>query len=298
MKKLISMLLALGMCFALLTACGSNGSNGAAANGDKSAASGSASASASAAASGDKADGDAAELTTLTEGVLTMATNAQFPPYEMVADGDGVDGTGFEGIDVELAAALADKLGLKLQIDDMDFDAALTAVQQGKCDVVLGGLTYTEKRDEVMDFSTPYSQGVQVIIVKEDSAVQSADDLANVDMIGTQRGTTGYIYCSDTTDNGGFGEDHVAAYDSGAAAVQALMNGQVDAVVIDQAPAEAYVAANEGLRIVDTPYVTEDYCVAMAEGNTAMQDAINNALAELTADGTVQQILDTYINAD
>ena len=295
MKKLISMLLALGMCFALLTACGSNGSNGAAANGDKSAASGSASASASA---GDKADGDAAELTTLTKGVLTMATNAQFPPYEMVADGDGVDGTGFEGIDVELAAALADKLGLKLQIDDMDFDAALTAVQQGKCDVGLGGLTYTEKRDEVMDFSTPYSQGVQVIIVKEDSAVQSADDLANVDMIGTQRGTTGYIYCSDTTDNGGFGEDHVAAYDSGAAAVQALMNGQVDAVVIDQAPAEAYVAANEGLRIVDTPYVTEEYCVAMAEGNTAMQDAINNALAELTADGTVQQILDKYINAD
>ena len=216
----------------------------------------------------------------------------------MVADGDGVDGTGFEGIDVELAAALADKLGLKLQVDDMDFDAALTAVQQGKCDVVLGGLTYTETRDEVMDFSTPYSQGVQVIIVKEDSAVQSADDLANVDMIGTQRGTTGYIYCSDTTDNGGFGEDHVAAYDSGAAAVQALMNGQVDAVVIDQAPAEAYVAANEGLRIVDTPYVTEDYCVAMAEGNTAMQDAINNALAELTADGTVQQILDKYINAD
>ena len=297
MKKLISMLLALGMCFALLTACGSNGSNGAASTGDKSAASGSASASASA-STGDKADGDAAELTTLTEGVLTMATNAQFPPYEMVADGDGVDGTGFEGIDVELAAALADKLGLKLQIDDMDFDAALTAVQQGKCDVVLGGLTYTEKRDEVMDFSTPYAQGVQVIIVKEDSAVQTADDLANVDMIGTQRGTTGYIYCSDTPDNGGFGEDHVAAYDNGAAAVQALLNGQVDAVVIDQAPAEAYVAANAGLRIVETPYVTEDYCVAMAEGNTAMQDAINNALAELTADGTVQQILDKYINAD
>ena len=290
MKKLISMLLALGMCFALLTACGSNGSNGAASNGDKSAASGSASASASA---GDKADGDAAELTTLTKGVLTMATNAQFPPYEMVADGDGVDGTGFEGIDVELAAALADKLGLKLQIDDMDFDAALTAVQQGKCDVVLGGLTYTEDRDELMDFSTPYSQGVQVIIVPEDSTIASGDDLANADMIGTQRGTTGFIYCSDD-----YGDDHVAAYDNGAAAVQALLNGQVDAVVIDQAPAEAYVAANTGLKIVETPYVVEDYCVAMGEGNTAMQDAINNALAELTADGTVQQILDKYINAD
>ena len=295
MKKLVSMLLALGMCFALLTACGSNGSNSAASNGDKSAASSAPAASASASGdkSDDKADGDTAELTTLTEGVLTMATNAQFPPYEMVADGDGVDGTGFEGIDVELAAALADKLGLELQIDDMDFDAALTAVQQGKCDVVLGGLTYTEDRDKVMDFSTPYSQGVQVIIVKDGSDIASADDLANAGMIGTQRGTTGFIYCSDD-----YGDDHVAAYDNGAAAVQALLNGQVDAVVIDQAPAESYVAANDGLKIVETPYVTEDYCVAMGEGNTAMQDAINNALAELTADGTVQQILDKYINAD
>ena len=293
MKKIVSLLLALGMCFALLTACGSSASTGASTSGDKSAAtSGSASASASAASS-DSSDGDAAKLTTLTEGVLTMATNAQFPPYEMVADGDGVDGTGFEGIDVELAAALADKLGLKLQIDDMDFDAALTAVQQGKCDVVLGGLTYTEKRDQVMDFSTPYSQGVQVIIVPEDSTIASGDDLANANMIGTQRGTTGFIYCSDD-----YGDDHVAAYDNGAAAVQALLNGQVDAVVIDQAPAEAYVAANTGLKIVETPYVVEDYCVAMGEGNTAMQDAINNALAELTADGTVQQILDKYITAD
>ncbi len=284
MKKFFSLLLALAMVLALAS-CGSTASTGT----DTSAAATSGSASASDA----DASGETAGLTTLTEGVLTMATNAQFPPYEMVADGDGVDGTGYEGIDVELAAALAEKLGLELQIDDMDFDAALTAVQQGKCDVVLGGLTYTEDRDELMDFSTPYSQGVQVIIVPEDSAVASADDLADLDMIGTQRATTGFIYCSDD-----YGDDHVAAYDNGAAAVQALLNGQVDAVVIDQAPAQEFVAANEGLKIVDTPYITEDYCVAMAEGNTAMQDAINNALAELIADGTVQSILDNYITAD
>jgi arginine/lysine/histidine transporter system substrate-binding protein len=286
MKKFLSLLLALAMVLALAS-CGSTASNS---TDTSAAASGS---DASASASDADASGETAELTTLTEGVLTMATNAQFPPYEMVADGDGVDGTGYEGIDVELAAALAEKLGLKLQIDDMDFDAALTAVQQGKCDVVLGGLTYTEARDELMDFSTPYSQGVQVIIVKEDSTVTSADDLADLDMIGTQRATTGFIYCSDD-----YGDDHVAAYDNGAAAVQALLNGQVDAVVIDQAPAQEFVAANDGLKIVETPYITEDYCVAMAEGNTAMQDAINSALAELTEDGTVQSILDKYITAD
>ena len=290
MKKLISMLLALGMCFALLTACGSNGSNDAASTGDKSAASGSASASASA-STGDKADGDAAELTTLTEGVLTMATNAQFPPYEMVADGDGVDGTGFEGIDVELAAALADKLGLKLQIDDMDFDAALLSVQQGKADIVMAGVTVTDERKAVMDFSDSYATGIQSIIVPEGSDIASPDDLAGK-KIGTQRGTTGYIYCTDD-----FGEDAVVAYDSGLTAVQALNNGQVDAVVIDNAPAKEYVAANPGLKVLETSYAEEDYAIGMAKGSS-LEDAINAALEELKADGTLQSIVDKYITAE
>ncbi len=287
MKKLLSLLLAASMCVVLLAACGSNGS----ADASKGAAS--SAPAASAAASGDKADGDAAEVKTIESGKLIMATNAQFPPYEMVADGDGVNGTGFEGIDIEIAAAIAEKLGLELQVDDMDFDAALTAVQQGKCDLVLAGLTYTDERAQLMTFSDSYAQGVQAIIVKEDSAIASPDDLANAGMIGTQRGTTGYLYCTDD-----FGEDHVAAYDSGAAAVQALMNGQVDAVVIDKMPAETFAAENDGLKVLDTAYTTEDYCAAMNKDNEALTKEVNVVLAELKADGTLDQIVAKYINAN
>ncbi len=287
MKKLLSLLLAASMCVVLLAACGSNGS----ADANKGAAS--SAPAASAAASGDKADGDAAEVKTIESGKLIMATNAQFPPYEMVADGDGVNGTGFDGIDIEIAAAIAEKLGLELQVDDMDFDAALTAVQQGKCDLVLAGLTYNEERAQLMTFSDSYAQGVQAIIVKDGSDIATADDLANAGMIGTQRGTTGYLYCTDD-----FGEDHVAAYDSGAAAVQALLNGQVDAVVIDKMPAETFAAENDGLKVLDTAYTTEDYCAAVAKDNEALVKEVNAVLAELKADGTLDQIVAKYINAN
>lgn len=240
--------------------------------------------------------GDYGEFTTIEEGKLIMSTNAQFPPYEMVADGEGFNGTGFEGIDVEIASAIADKLGLELQIDDMEFDSALLAVQNNTADVMLAGLSYSEERDEVVDFSTSYATGVQVVIVKEGSDV-TMDNLGEK-MIGTQRGTTGYIYASDTPENGGYGEDHVQAYDNGATAVQALVNGQIDAVIIDQAPAEEFVAANEGLTILPGNWVEEKYCAAVDEGNTALLDAIDTALQELIDDGTVQEILDKYITAE
>ena len=265
-----------------LSACGGNNS----------AASSSAAGSVSGSASGSASNGDAA-FTTVTPGKLTMSTNASFPPYEMVAD----DGS-FEGIDVEVAGAIAEKLGLELQVDDMGFDAALQAAQTGKSDMVMAGVTITEERQAVMDFSNSYANGVQVVIVKEDSPIQTVDDLANANMIGCQMGTTGYIYCSDTPENGGFGEDHVTPYDDGAAAVQALMNGQVDAVVIDNMPAQSYVAANPGLKILDGEFTNEDYAIGVAKGNTALLDAINGALEELTADGTIQSIVDKYISAN
>lgn len=242
--------------------------------------------------------GDYGEFTTIEEGKLIMSTNAQFPPYEMVADGEGFNGTGFEGIDVEIAAAIAEKLGLELQIDDMEFTSALTAVQNNAADVILAGLTYNEERDEVLDFTESYSTGVQVVIVTEDSDITSIDDLANDKMIGTQAGTTGWAYASDTPENGGYGEDHVNGYDSGALAVQALLNGQIDAVIIDDAPAQEFVKANEGLKILETPWITEDYCAAVDEGNEALLNAINNALVEMIEDGTVQEILDKYITAE
>ena len=228
----------------------------------------------------------ASELKTVEAGKLIMSTNAAFPPYEMVAD----DGS-FEGIDVEVAGAIAGKLGLELVVDDMDFDAALLAVQQNKSDIVMAGVTVTEDRQLIMNFSDSYATGVQVVIVKEGSDV-TLDNLGEK-MIGTQRGTTGYIYTS-----GDYGDDHVTAYDNGASAVQALLNGQVDCVVIDSAPAEAFVAANAGLTILDTEYVTESYAIGVNKDNTALLDAINQALAELTADGTVQAIVDKYITAE
>ena len=265
-----------------LSACGGNNS----------AASSSAAGSVSGSASGSASNGDAA-FTTVTPGKLTMSTNASFPPYEMVAD----DGS-FEGIDVEVAGAIAEKLGLELQVDDMGFDAALQAAQTGKSDMVMAGVTVTEERQAVMDFSNSYANGVQVVIVKEDSPIQTVDDLANANMIGCQMGTTGYIFCSDTPENGGFGEDHVTPYDDGAAAVQALMNGQIDAVVIDNKPAQEYVAANPGLKILDGEFTNEDYAIGVAKGNTALLDAINGALEELTNDGTIQSIVDKYISAN
>ena len=226
------------------------------------------------------------EFTTIVEGKLTMSTNAQFPPYEMTTD-DG----GFEGIDVEIATAIAEKLDLELDILDMDFDSALLAVQQGKSDIVMAGVTVNEDRLLVMDFTDSYATGVQVVIVKEGSDV-TIDNMGE-GLIGTQRGTTGNIYCTDD-----YGEDHVVAYDDGFTAVQALMNGQVDCVVIDNAPAQEFVKNNAGLAILDTEYAVEDYAIGLNKGNTALLDAINSALAELIADGTVQSIIDKYIPAE
>lgn len=234
-----------------------------------------------------EAGAEAAELTTVNAGKLTMSTNAEFPPYETTTDSGEL-----EGIDIDVAAAVAEKLGLELQVDDMDFDAALLAAQNGKSDMVMAGVTVTDERLKVMDFSDTYAEGIQSIIVKEDSPIASPDDLADK-MIGTQRGTTGYLYCSDD-----FGEDAVVAYDNGLTAVQALNNGQVDAVVIDNEPAKAYVESNPGLKILDTSYTEEDYAIGMNKSNTALLEAVNAALEELKADGTLQAIVDKYIKAE
>ena len=233
------------------------------------------------------------DFTVVEAGKLHMSTNAAFPPYEMTTD-DG----GFEGIDVEVADAIAQKLGLELVVDDMGFDAALTAVQTGQSDIVMAGITVTEDRLEVMDFSDSYATGVQVVIVREDSPIHTIDDLANAEMIGCQAATTGYIYASDTPENGGYGEDHVTAYENGALAVMALVNGQIDAVIIDNEPAKAFVEANEGLKILDTPWVEEEYAIGVAKGNTDLLDAINAVMEELKADGTFQSIVDKYITAE
>lgn len=277
MKKFVSLLLAAGMALSL-AACGNSAAPAA---------------SSSAKSSADSAAASSAAYTTVEKGKLHMATNAAFPPYEMVKD----DGS-FEGIDVDIAGKIAEKLGLELVVDDMDFTAAVNAPAQGKADLCMAGLTVNDERKKNLDFTDTYATGVQVVIVKQDSDIASPDDLANDKMIGTQEGTTGYNYCSATPEDGGYGEDHVIAYTNGATAVQALLAGKVDAVVIDKAPAEEYVKANPGLKILETAFTNEDYAIAVKKGNTALLEAVNGALQELIADGTVQSILDQYIKAN
>ena len=280
MKKLLAVLLALGLVFAL-AACGNGDSESSQTPSENVTES-----QEPAASDEGGATGDYGEFTTIEEGKLIMSTNAAFPPYEMTTD-DG----GFEGIDVEIAQAIANKLGLELVIDDMDFTAALEAAQSGMSDMVMAGVTVNEDRLAVMDFTDSYATGVQVVIVKEGSDV-TLDNLGE-QLIGVQNGTTGWQYCSDE-----FGDDHVSAFDNGITAVQALMQDQVDCVVIDQGPAEVFVSENAGLTILETEYAVEDYAIGVAKGNEGLLNAINTALAELQADGTVQSIIDKYITAE
>ena len=284
MKKLIAVLLAGLMC-ASLAACGSKTEEPAQAPAETEAPAQEGQDAEAPAETEAPAEGSA-EVKTVTEGVLTMGTNAAFPPYEFY------EGEEIVGIDAEIAGLLAEKLGLKLEIMDMDFSAIVTSVQTGGVDIGLAGMTVTEERLENVNFTNSYATGVQVIIVKEDSEIASADDLEGK-LIGVQEGTTGYTFCSED-----FGEENVLAYTNGATAVQNLINGSVDCVVIDQQPAISFVEANEGLKILETEYVIEDYAAAISKDNEGLMNALNAALKELIADGSIQEILDKYIKAE
>jgi polar amino acid transport system substrate-binding protein len=226
---------------------------------------------------------------------LVMATNANFPPYEFM------EGEEYKGIDIEMAQKLAEKLGMKLVIENVEFGTIVAGVETKKFDIGVAGMTVTDERKKQVNFSDTYATGVQVVIVKDGGKVASLDDLAGADiMIGVQQDTTGHIYAGDSVDNGGYGEDHVTPFLNGADAVNALINGQVDAVIIDQEPAKAFVAANEGkgLTILDAEWAVEDYAIAINKENTELLENINKALAEMKADGTLQAIIDTYIKAN
>ncbi|MCR4558124.1 MAG: ABC transporter substrate-binding protein [Saccharofermentans sp.] len=235
----------------------------------------------------------AASFTTVESGKLIMATNAFFPPYEYY------EGEKIVGIDAEIASAVANKLGLELVIEDVEFDSIIAGVQGGKYDIGCAGMTVTEDRLKSVNFSTPYATGIQSIIVTTDSEIKDIDTLLDGSYkVGVQSGTTGDIYMSDTPDNGGVGEDRVERFSKGNDAVIALTSGKIDAVVIDNEPAKAFVAANEGLKILETPYTVEDYAMAINKDNVALNDAINQALKELTDDGTIPGIVNKYIPAE
>ena len=228
-------------------------------------------------------------------GVLRMGTNATFPPYEYMDENNEV-----AGIDAEIAAAIADKLGMELEITDMAFESLIPALQAGTIDIVLAGMTVDPERAEQVNFTDTYATGVQVVIVPENSdiaPVENEEGAMEVDLtgktIGVQTGTTGDLYCTDD-----YGQEFVKQFDNGPLAVAALMNGQVDCVVIDNEPAKNYVAANEGLKILDTAFANEDYAAAIAKDNTELFEQVNTAIQELKADGTIQTIIEKYILAE
>jgi polar amino acid transport system substrate-binding protein len=284
MKKILALVCALVLCLSLC-ACSSKTADTSA---EDAAAAEETTETTETAEAADDTEAEEATLDTAVAGTLTMATNAEFPPYEYY-EGDEV-----VGIDAEIAAAIAEKLGLELDIQDMAFDSIIPAITSGKADVGLAGMTVTEERQQSVDFSDSYATGVQVIIVTEDSPITSADDLFGDGnyTIGVQNATTGDLYCTWDIEDEGLGT--VQRYNKGADAVQALVTGKVDCVVIDNEPAKAFVAANEGLKILDTEYITEDYAIALAK-DSSLTEPVNNALKELIADGTVQSILDKYI---
>ena len=260
MKKIISLVMVLVMATAVFSACGSKSSDS-------------------------KSGGDGKQ-------VLSMATNAEFPPYEYVEGEDVV------GIDVDIDQAIADKLGMELKVDNMNFDSIIPAITSGKDAIGVAGMTVTDERKKNVDFTDSYATGVQVVIVREDSKITDVKDLTTKgadNTIGVQLGTTGDIYCTSDIQDKGFGK--VQQFNKGADAVQALVSGKIDCVVIDNQPAKEFVKANKGLKILDTEYVTEDYAIAVAKDNTELKDKINGALNELKADGTIQKILDKYIKA-
>ena len=218
--------------------------------------------------------------------VLTMATNATFPPYEYY------DGNKIVGIDADIAAAIADKLGMTLDIQDTEFGSIITGVQTGKYDMGMAGMTVNEERQQSVNFTKSYAKGIQVVIVKKGSDIKSIDDIAG-HKIGVQQDTTGHIYATDD-----YGDDSVVPFNKATDTVAALESGKVDCVIIDNEPAKSYVKSYDDLEILSTSYADEDYAICIAKDNTELMDKVNKALDELIADGTVQKIVDKYISAE
>lgn len=216
---------------------------------------------------------------------LVMATNAEFPPYEYR------EGDKFVGIDVEIANAIAEDLGMELKIEDMAFESVIAAVQSGKADVGLAGLTVDEDRLKNVDFSESYTTAAQVVIIKDGSPVASPDDLAGK-KIGVQVGTTGAQYAGDIEDA------KVEQYNKGFEAVQALTQDKLDAVIIDREPAKVFVSQNEGLIILDEEFTVEDYAIAVAKNNDEILGKVNASLKKLKDSGRLQEIIDKYISAE
>ncbi len=242
------------------------------------------------AAGEDEAGAEAAgAVTTKTEGVLTFGTNAEFPPFEFVAGTGVIDQ--YDGIDMAIAKQIAEDNGMTAAIENMEFDSLLVALQNGQIDAAIAAMTVTEERKEAVDFSVPYYTATQVMIVKEDSDIAAAADMADKKICVVQ-GYTGEICVNDM----GYSYE---AFKKGTEAVLELVNGKCDVVVIDSATAQKYVDDNEGLKIVEdaSAFESEEYAVAVQKGNTALLDMINKAIEAKLADGTISDLGVQYTEA-
>lgn len=221
------------------------------------------------------------------EGELIMATNATFPPYEFVENGE------YEGIDVEIAGKIAEELNLELVIEDVEFGSIIAGVESGKYDMGMAGMTVTDERKESVNFSETYAVAVQSVIVPAGSDIKSIDDISADTKIGVQQDTTGDIYATEA-----YGDEAIVRYKAGPDAVQALASGKVDCVIIDKEPAKAYVEANDGLELLESAYAEEEYAICVAKENDELLEKINTALTKLKSDGTIDEIVSKYISAE
>lgn len=288
MKKNVIVLAAAVCMAAALTACGSSKS----ATETTTAAAETTTATAETTTTADTTAADAAdtsaaaaEKTESTGGKIVMVTNAEFPPYEYHENDTIV------GIDADIARAVAEQMGVELEIQDMAFDSLIPAIQSGKADFAAAGMTVDEDRLKNVDFTDTYAQAAQVIIVKKDSPIASPDELTGK-KIGVQTGTTGDIYASDIENA------EVQRFNKGMEAVMALNQGKIDAVVIDREPAKVFVKENEGLKILDEAFTEEEYAIAVKKGNTELLEKMNAAIKELKESGELQKIVDKYITAE
>ena len=217
---------------------------------------------------------------------LTFGTNAEFPPFEYVTS-NGALGE-YDGIDMAIAKQIAEDNGMTAAVENMEFDSLLVALQNGQIDAVIAGMTATDERRETVDFSTPYYTATQVMIVKEDSDITSAADMADKKICVIQ-GYTGEVCVQDM----GYTYE---AFKKGTEAVMELTNGKCDVVVIDSATAQKYVSDNEGLKIVEDPsaFASEEYAIAVQKGNTELLDKINKTIDKMLADGTINELAVKY----
>lgn len=223
-------------------------------------------------------------------GSIKFGTNPEFPPFEFVKT-DGVI-EGFDGIDMAIAKKIAEDNGMSVEMESMEFASLLIALQNGQIDAVIAAMTITEERAQSVNFSTPYYTATQVMIVKEDSDIASAADMADK-KICVIEGYTGETCVNDM----GYPYE---AFKKGTEAIMELTNGKCDVVVIDSATAAKYVADNAGLKIVEDPdaFENEEYAIAVAKGNDELLDKINKSIEKMLADGTISELGIKYIDAE